>query len=506
MNVPEEKNYSSLASHKVENKTAKPPMMQLDGMSPRSWKDDRLPDLLWAVVLRCNLGRDECLSLFREVSEMAESKVELFDITHSGMFHWSKEDRAIFFKKITAHSPDAINFLKQLTYFKTLPNRNEWVDYFGEPAIDEFDFQFIAKSIYECFDHQSQEATDCRWLKVLCLVKSGKIKMLPGMDEKIIGYPNVGDMRSVRPLIRATEIMPFVKDKQEWSEEFWEEAMESTLCVSVPRESQKLDTIKINHESVARARHLLVLHYMATDKTSSIDPIHDSLFGSCLYSLRLLDEIVATNLSRGAIGRIVLRTLVENYITLSYLISIDSSSVWESFRNYGVGQMKQAFIKINESTEVPSYFDTDYIRILANEDRWIEFTNIELGDWGKSDLRKRAVDAGLKDVYDKYYDWTSGYSHGSWGAIRESTFRLCGNPLHKFHSMPDRNVYQLPGILSDAVSIVNKTLELVETKYPGLGVKIEDVSNIVKIPVWKQIWNRLRYRKEQKDFDELMGL
>lgn len=481
-------------------------MMQLAGMSPRSWKDDRLPDILWAVVIRSSLSQEESLVLFRKIAEIPKEHNGLFDITHSGIKNWTKEERKILFNKLSLHSDEVTNILRQLTFFKSLPNRDEWVEHFGEPEGREYRLEYIAKGISTCFNHQSQEATDCRWLKVLCLINSGKIKMPYEMYEKILGYPSIGNQREVRPLIRATEIGPFMENKKEWSEEFWKEAMGVTLCKPYEREPQRRDIIKINHDAIARARHLLILHSMSTDETSSVDPIHDTVFGYGMYSLRLLDEIVATNLSRGAIGRIVLRTLVENYITLGYLIEMNDIAVWKSFRDYGIGQMKQAFLKINDSSIQPPFFDTDYVKLLANEDRWVEFINIELGDWDKSDLRKRADKAGLKDIYDKYYDWTSGYSHGSWGAIRESCFGLCINPLHKFHSIPDRSVFPLPGILDDSVEIVNKILELIEKKYPDIHIRIEDISNIKKVPYWKQVWNRFRYRKEQKELDALMGL
>ena len=52
------------------------------------------------------------------------------------------------------------------------------------------------------------------------------------------------------------------------------------------------------------------------------------------------------------------------------------------------------------------------LEALANEDAWLEIKDISVGNWAKLDLRKMATDAGVKDVYDAYYDWTSGFVHG----------------------------------------------------------------------------------------------
>ena len=81
-------------------------------------------------------------------------------------------------------------------------------------------------------------------------------------------------------------------------------------------------------------------------------------------------------------------------------------------------------------------------------------------------LRKLSEEAGVKDVYDAFYDWTSGYMHGHWGAVRDSVFRVCVNPLHRFHRVPD-NCRKLNDVKADAVIIVNKVLDLLNGSYPS---------------------------------------
>ena len=74
--------------------------------------------------------------------------------------------------------------------------------------------------------------------------------------------------------------------------------------------------------------------------------------------------------------------------------------------------------------------------------------------------------AGVKDDYDRFYSWTSIYSHGHWAAIRATVFDTCGNPLHRFHRIPRSTVRSQGDVLADSVVLVDKLLELVDRAYP----------------------------------------
>jgi hypothetical protein len=71
--------------------------------------------------------------------------------------------------------------------------------------------------------------------------------------------------------------------------------------------------------------------------------------------------------------------------------------------------VKLAFLKNLREASVPDFVDLALMERLANEDMWMEFQDIKLGNWAELNLRKMAEDAEIKDVYDKYYDWSSGY-------------------------------------------------------------------------------------------------
>ncbi len=102
----------------------------------------------------------------------------------------------------------------------------------------------------------------------------------------------------------------------------------------------------------------------------------------------------------------------------------------------------------------------------ANEDLWIEHHDIKLGAWADKNLRKTAEEAGVKDIYDRYYDTLSGYVHGNWMAVRHSVLGECLNPLHRFHRipLPPREFDQ--DAVPDLVKIMNLCLERLTSLYP----------------------------------------
>lgn len=508
---PEDKEIRStdLSKHKRDGSVLKPPFRQLTGMTPSSWKDDRLPEMLWAVVLIGNLKREDALDVFRKVATFVEKRPELCDVTQSGIAEWSKEERLELINLLKNSHSDVQKLLQSLVIFPALPGHAEWLDVLGNPSDERQVADYLANGVKVTLWHQSQEATDCRWIKFLCEIHGGKLKFsskIGGIDETLRGvfeYPNYGDLQHVRPFIRASEIGMNMREgkESEWPEKFWKACLQLTMCAPLPRKEQRKDIIRVSHDQVNRIRHLLLLHYMKTDESSDLEPRHDSIFGIGFYALRLLDEVVATNLSRGAIGRVVLRSFVECYITLAYLIKKDDLALWEDFRNYGIGQMKLSYLKARDSKDKPAFIDEEFLKEITNEDRSEEFSDIELSHWASSDLRKMSEEAGCKDLYDAYYNWTSSFSHGNWGAIRESSFAMCANPLHRLHLIPSVTVYPLPGILEDVVKMTNLTLQLIESQYPDLNCQITNDPKPPKIPWYKKLYYRFRHRKMQRFFD-----
>jgi hypothetical protein len=175
-----------------------------------------------------------------------------------------------------------------------------------------------------------------------------------------------------------------------------------------------------------------------------------------------------------AIGRSVLRTIIECFITLAYLGAKDDQALWLKHRDYGSGQAKLAFLKNLRSEKVPKFINLERLEGLANEDRWLEFSDIQLGSWSESNLRTMAEEANVKDIYDNYYDFCSSYTHGNWAAIRDASFTTCWNPLHRFHKIPTAPNMAMPSIVPDGTLLINRMLDELGKLYPDFEHRLSD--------------------------------
>jgi len=206
--------------------------------------------------------------------------------------------------------------------------------------------------------------------------------------------------------------------------------------------------------------------------STAVDARHDAAFGFALYALALLRELLRPGIAASILGRSALRMLVEVLVTFRYLLSRDDSLLWSAYRAFGAGQAKLAFLKLDKLDTAVGHLSEEALSTLANEDTWQEFVPINLGHWGGMDLRKMAEEAGAKTEYDKFYGWPSSFVHGQWGAIRDSVFSTCLNPLHRLHRVPREDTRQLEDVLADAADLADGILALLDKAYPGFGTRV----------------------------------
>jgi len=160
-------------------------------------------------------------------------------------------------------------------------------------------------------------------------------------------------------------------------------------------------------------------------------------------------------------------------VTLTYLKVRDDPNMWAAYRQYGSAQAKLAFLKLDDPAgAAPASIDVEILRELANEDRWQEYVSIDLGHWAGKDLRKLSDEARVKPVYDRFYPWTSAFTHNNWAAVRNSCFDLCINPLHRMHRRLRSDTADLGDVVEDACELVDSILEVVDSLYPGLTSRV----------------------------------
>jgi hypothetical protein len=221
--------------------------------------------------------------------------------------------------------------------------------------------------------HQSQEATDCRWFRVMAQVIAGKFHIPQEIAKDWFGYPHEGDQRSVRPFIRASEIAPSSLNPPDmaWPNAFWHEGLANTPCMTL--KTEKPDgpiEVGLTRQRLHKVTDLLRSHWHVTHQTTSIDARHDGSFGMAFYSLAILEELLGIGVSTGIIGRLGLRTILETHINLKFLHLKGDLELWKKWRSYGAGQAKLSSLKFDGMVAAPKHIDLASLEQIANEDFW----------------------------------------------------------------------------------------------------------------------------------------
>ena len=503
--IKHKKTESELPDHKRHKKELKPPLLQIENLSPTSWIDDRMPEMLWAVLVMGSMGRDKTLAFFRYVAKFVKNNPECYNITITGISKFPKDKRTKFIKYLLVWSNEMEDVLRPMGLFPNLPAIADWKANLDKPIAKD-DWQKLSKGILKTFWHQSQEATDCRWIKVLSQILGGKLKFHQKTKDTVRGvfeYPNYGDLRHIRPFIRATEIAQDISKKDQsnkWAKDFWKQCFDNTNCIPEDEVSNKIKNRnktllqelekkrKYYFDKTFNVRNKLITYFFETLSTSAIDSRHEGAFGLAIYGLTLFIEIIFYRTPLSITGRIALRSLVETYITFAYLLKKEKSEprVWDDYRTYGVGQMKLIYLKQKDLEKSVNSIELSELKDLVNEDKWVEFVPINLGHWDSANLRKMSEEIGLKDIYDRFYNYTSGYMHATWGAIRESIYQKCLNPLHRFHNVPTYDLPLMLSVTTDAQKITNNILRCLSNAYPKFYYRIKQLKN--------------KNKKKKKDF------
>lgn len=468
------KNRTSLQDHKKVGKQLQSGFAVVaDKVTFSSWSDERLPEMIWAAIIRVIDDQDYAIEEFRRILSFIgehREKDQLSDISLTGISKFPEALREQFIGFILENKTTA-SALVVLSLFDNLPARETWVNLLPK---EEPDISILMGAVGFNLPHQSQEATDCRWLKLMAQVISGKFHVPREMAEEWFGYPYEGDLRKIRPSIRATEIAenPFVEKDLTWPNAFWDEAWRNSPCLALMEEKEPTiaEAPSVSRGDITSLLNEIESHWSYTHSTTAIDARHDAVFGIALYVVKVLDEMLGIGIGTGILGRLGLRTILEAHISLRYLLHKDDPELWKKWRSYGAGQAKLNALRFDELMDPPKHINQSTIEAIAGEDLWEEFLNIELGSWSGLDLRKISEKAGVKDAYDAHYSWTSGYSHGTWGPVRESCFETCGNPLHRLHRYPKQQ--SLPDTISDACLLVNSILDDLDKSYPGFSHRI----------------------------------
>ncbi|MCG9725467.1 DUF5677 domain-containing protein [Vibrio brasiliensis] len=478
------KKKGNLESHKKVGSKLVAPFNEIPNRTSMSWLNDRLPCMIWGGLLIHRLGRDEAIEVFRRIStELGEMYLSVErpnnPFPRIGLYGLSRldNDMADKYFEILGNTPESKEALKSLKLLDCLPLSEKWAEFLDGTEVADNDWNVLAAATASLLDHQSQEATDCRWAYLLTAIKADRMVLMNAEQyQEFEEYPHFGEQRSVRPMIRSTEMSlggglgdeEYLDGKKKFADMFWEECKAKTDCfISKSAKFQPSYDVPATVGNVDFCWRELATHFLNTDTTTQVQAKRDASFGFGFYALAVAREGLVTS---GVMltSKMSLRILAEMYITFSYLIATGDKKLWDVYRSFGSSQAKLTFLKLEEVIEdKPGYLKTEHIEQLANEDIYMDFQDIPLGNWANIDLRKMSIVGKCKDIYDSYYTWPSTFAHGQWCAVRDTVYTTCLNPLHRLHRVPLPSPRYEDQTGSDIVLLVNKIFELIDSLYPG---------------------------------------
>lgn len=483
--------HSSLGNHKFQRGKLLPPLNQMDRIRKSSWMNDHLPLMVWAALLGTVWPRDEflgclrlilgtCATWFADGGPLAaenkppptDGDIDFTSVLDLQTLGQMPDELFSEFIRIPLRHPLGYGSLRPLLLLDSLPNGTRWKVALGvEPHKN--DWHTLAMAVGATLNHQSQLSTDIRWFKMMTPQMAGKMHYPQGMEERLrefYEYPNRGDQRSVRPSIRANEMMLRRSPAPQWVTAFWKECASKTGCIDPTDFDKERRTVtRLTAQTLLGTRESVIETFFANLEGTEVDAKVDGAFGMVLYGLTIVQELAMANMHEDVMGRLALRALVEAAISLNYLAQKDKPELWSTWRVYGAGQAKLAFLKNQEAGETPAFCELDALEQIANEDQWQEFLNIDVGHWAGTNLRTLAKEANCSELYENYYAWTSSFAHSHWASVRDTNFITCHNPLHRLHRIPRLLPRRTRSVEADAVKMVNGMLDVLERLFPKGG-------------------------------------
>ena len=446
------------------------------------WFKSRLPEYLWIGLILKSYERriaiDKCLGIVKYLSEIEPS---MLVPAWSEIMKMNDTNQKLFFSFLDRN----INFdiLYPLTCLTKYTNNKVFYQYFPKInySIPER-LNVIINLLKETSDHQTNESTDIRYIVLCHSLFSDKLRVRQEDLEMIKRYSYLPheneEMCMIRPFIRATELMLLNEftniDNSLFLKGFWDIMSQSTDCGAFYINYAE---VEMNSNDFVKQAYEVMSYYHELEK---IQPLNNKLLvivGIATYSYKRLKELVDHSLYYEISGRSIIRSLVENYIMIKYLIKNETKhdDIWSEFQYYGIGKYKLIVQKDREKgkTQEQNHLNFPYMEALVGEYTREDFINMDLRYFDNVGIREKAIEVGEKDLYDLLYDYDSQFEHGLWGAIRESSLLKCDNPAHQYHCITDiDDIQKLPSVWNDCKNVMLKTIAVLKDEF-GLPDRYE---------------------------------
>ena len=465
--------YSKLSSYKLKKGKFISPWNEF--MKPvednKSWTYGRLPEYIWIALIFHKFGRQEGFRRLSPILHTIKDKTSLKYIRMSDFLMASETEKECIFTALYDNA--GLNCLAPLTVIISSEIDSMFALKFSNSMLIEERVKIIQDCMKKVMNHQSNEATDIRYIPLSYSFICGKLHVMKEQGDMLFKYQlmdhSAEEMRMIRPLVRSCELMLLTIEKANdtYLNVFWSAISELTECdlFIMSFDKEEVDT-KEYYDSVKKIFFYFQRLYEACDP---LDKRMKVLLGIATYSYKRLEEAEKHSLYNAISGRTIIRSIIENYIMMKYMATIekDNPSIWNEFENYGIGQYKLVLARHREcDNKREAHVDTHVLEAIVNEYTLEEFQDMDTKYFNNERIRDKANKVDEKDLYGLYYDYDSAFEHGFWGAIRESSMLKCDNPAHQYHCVPNiNNEVLLKSIFPDCVYVMNKTIRFLDLLY-----------------------------------------
>lgn len=434
-------------------------------LSLTNWAKDSLPEYVWIAVIIDKLGRTEGLKSVYNIAEELKNK-SISKTKLSSIFSLSNDEQNEFWNIVCKYVD--IEVLSPLSIIIT-PDINDifYNNFYLFDISAETQINYLIKLTKQCLNFHDNLTTDvcfaAIWFKILegKFVVSSKMDVLPkALSEYYKKSHDDEEMKMYESSIRASfqTLNVIEKTDKSWCNTFWKKLGELSECNALVIEREKNEVDEEFYSLIKKT----IDYIQATNSDKKLETKYSVILGMVCYILKIYDDIILNNLANKVSGRILFRTMIETYINLKYLMAKESEEpdVYEKFKAYGIGKYKLVMAKLREgkySVSDKSQIKAKYIELLTNEEISENFLNVSFGFFDSIRIKEKFNVCNENELYEIFYEYGTNYSHGFWGAIRESSMLPCDNPAHAYHDIPDyHNEQESISILDDCKMLIEK--------------------------------------------------
>lgn len=463
-----------LANHIKRGDTFHTPFTDPNGLGASftlsSWSKNSLPEYLWIGLIISKIGRKKGFEqLFRIMEELNTNDICIPQLSKISCL--PEEKRKKYWDIV--FSCVGVEELSSLTVIIT-PDIDEYLycKCFDYSNCVEDNLSELVELIKQCSGFHYELTTDICFIVDWFYVKSGRLKLSSELDllpEALTQYYNHGHedeiMKMYCPMIRSTfQGVSMMDIDGKWSEKIWTRLGELSECTPFYIEWEN----KWNMDFYNDAKSVIE-YFSSTNEDKKLSSKYSVIMGISCYIFKLYSDITRKELYNDLSGRIVFRAMIDAYINLKYLMlqEVTVDDVYDRFKAYGIGKYKLVMAKLREGKyNIPddAQIEEKLMELLVNEETNEMFVEMSMGYFDKTKIRDKFFECNEQLLYEIYYEYGTSYSHGFWGAMRESSMLKCDNPSHDYHSVPDYDGKQkLKSIDADCIMLMKKLFSQIGT-------------------------------------------